>query len=100
MWSRCSGRMPDKLETVEEPHTMADHSTQGLEFGDFRNGKLQRDHFTGTKFAGDNRPQPILGEFEATAVNAEISFLPQDLNDQRQLSTVAGETPCRGFVHA
>jgi hypothetical protein len=33
-------------------------------------------------------------------VNAEIPFLPQDLDDQRQLRTVAGVTSCRGLVHA
>ncbi len=90
----------DKLKTVEESHAMPDHGTQGLQFGDFRNGKLQRDHFSRAEFTGHDRPQPVFCDFKATAVNAEISILPQDPDDQRQLGAVAGVTPCRGLVHA
>lgn len=92
--STLLGEDADELKTVEEPHAMANHGAQGLEFGDFGDRKLQRDHFSGAELAGHHRPQPILREFEATAVDAEISFLPQHLDDQRQLSAVAGVAPC------
>jgi len=68
--SALLGKNADKLESVEKPHAMADHGAQILEFSHFRDGKLQRHHFSGTEFAGHDRTQPILGDFEAAAVNA------------------------------
>jgi hypothetical protein len=79
---------------------MADDSAQNLKLGHFGDGKLKRNHFPWTKLTGYNGSQPILRDFKAATVNAEISFLPQDLDDQRQFRTVAGVTSCRGLVHA
>jgi hypothetical protein len=90
---------PDELETVQESHAMADYSAQGLEFSHFRDGELERNHFPGTKLAGYDCPQPVLCDFEAAAMDAEISVLPQHFNDERQLGTVARIPPCRRFVH-
>jgi hypothetical protein len=46
----------DELKTVKESHAMADYGAQGLQLGDFRNGKLKRDHFPGAELTGHDRP--------------------------------------------
>lgn len=79
---------------------MADYRPQNLKIGYFGDGEFKRDHFPGAELAGNNGSQPVLRDFKTATVNPEIPFLPQDLDDQRQLRTVAGVTSCRGLVHA
>jgi hypothetical protein len=94
------GQNANEFETVEESHAMANDSAQNLKLGHFGDGKLKRNHFPWAKLAGYHCSQPVLGDFKAATVNTEISFLPQDLDDQRQFGAVAGVTSCRGLVHA
>jgi hypothetical protein len=97
--SALFGKNADELEAVEKSHAMADYGAQDLGFRNFGNGELERDHFSGAKLAGDDRSQAIFGDFETATMNAKISLLPQDLDDQGQLGAVASVTSCGGLVH-
>jgi hypothetical protein len=93
------GKNADELETVQESHAMPDHSAQ-YHIADIGNRELQRNHFPRAEFAGNHRAQTILGNFEAAAVDANVSILSQHTNDEGDFRAIPREAASGRLMHA